>query len=149
MGDKCVETANVKYTPLRFASPEVVREKKSRAPVCEKQAAAGGMDAEHATVYMTAGNAGVAASSSESRSPGARAVVAIMSDDVGVIEKLSKSYVATQFDTVLLPERAKTVPAALGMTGGKDMHQLDSGFNANRFEDVSFRSLFRLSWTRH
>lgn len=163
LGDKCSETGellnkavrslahrpsatgNAKYSPLRFATPAqraALSGGAHGANICKDQAAAGGLDAEHARIYLKAAES---AADALQRAGGvvalnATPLLAVMSDDARALHKLETSggERADAFDRVMLREAASGVPEALGGEGGVDMAELESGFRAGSFHEVSW-----------
>ncbi|KAL8290267.1 hypothetical protein RQP46_003206 [Phenoliferia psychrophenolica] len=151
LGDKCSETGSVKYSPLRFATPAqraALAAGGRGANVCKDQAASGGLDEEHAQVYIAAAEAAANAlgawNSSHLRPP----LLAVMSDDAKALPKLvaSGGERIEAFDRVMLREAAAGVKDSLGGEGGADMAELESGFRANAFHTLSMET--RVTSTR-
>lgn len=157
LGDKCSETGNDKYTPMRFATP-AQRLAHSSSPhggnACSEQSASGGLDHLHASIYLSAAEEAAGNLQLSDPNPAARGtkpILAIMSDDAGALDKLRKAggeETLGDFEGVLLPEVAKKVGReALGGEGGADMRDLEDGFQSGKFPEVRFFFLFfLLSW---
>ncbi|KAM0754857.1 hypothetical protein T439DRAFT_123657 [Meredithblackwellia eburnea MCA 4105] len=143
LGDKCSEMGAIKYSPLRFATPAQLAEHQSRrqaANQCSEQAESGGLDETHARIYLDA--ADEASGNLQSERVRRKPVLAIMSDDVGGLEKLRNGAgeQLDEFEPVLLSELAKDYPAAMGGKGGKDMDRVEKGFQSGQFPKLSLET---------
>lgn len=133
MGDKCQELTNPSNGPLRFASPPVLAAKRPHSH-CRTDHTQGKLDTATASTYLAATSSAISDLPRRKKT-----VLALMSDDVSVLEKLEQrtGVLEKEFDAILLPELAKGIPKAEGMTGGRDINALENGFLGNRYSDVS------------